>query len=447
MSVSSVPVLYDSLLKADLPPPFSKDVPVSFYACGITPYAPAHLGHARSFVVFDFMARWLTEQGYRVRLIRNVTDIDDKIIKAAQEKGVNWHTFSHQQASVNRQWMTRLGVLDYEEPYASDYIAEIQDLIQKLLDKQHAYVSDVTGDVLFDVSSFAGAALMPHKEGSLLSENRVSAEGKRSAQDFVLWKPAKPDEPSWNSPWGLGRPGWHIECSAMIQSLLGDTVHYHGGGVDLKFPHHQAEIQQSEAAYDRPLAHRWVHHGSVRDKDGKKMSKSLGNYVELEDAWKDAELIAPGWGGVIVRFALLSSLWTRPLDWDGRLLKTAWSNVQTWMKASRTSKAEPELASELIEVLNDNLNTPKAFAILHQWAQQTEAGTHDYSGAIRYGLEVLGITQADVERFNNPMVQQWSDEVLGLVEKRKALRLQKQWQQADEIRDTLRQLGYEVKDR
>ena len=297
---------------------------MSFYACDITPYAPAHIGHARSFVVFDLFRQVLRDAGHTVDLVRNVTDIDDKILAAAHEQGVHWKTLAHRNAARNRTELARLGVTDFEEPAASDHIDAIQALVGRLMVQGHAYVG-TTGDVLFEVSTFPASALMPHDPEDLLAHaaGRVSHEGKRSPLDFVLWKRAKPGEPAWPSPWGEGRPGWHIECSAMIEQRFGTTLDYHGGGTDLRFPHHQAELFQSEAAFQRPLARRWVHHGSVRDGQGKKMSKSLGNTVVLADALDRADTVVPGAGGAVLRLALLAGLWTKPLDWSRRA--STWS--------------------------------------------------------------------------------------------------------------------------
>ena len=359
--ISTLPVFTDSIARKALAPPRAPhEGPISFYACGITPYAPAHIGHARSFVVFDLMRQVLRDHGFEVALVRNVTDIDDKIIQAAQAEGRDWKEFSHAHAASNRHSLARLGVVDYEEPHASEHIEEIQSLIQRLLDKGHAYVS-ATGDVLFEVGSFRGAALMPHQAEDLLvggNNDRVDHSGKRSPADFVLWKPAKEGEPSWASPWGEGRPGWHIECSAMVEKRFGGTLDYHGGGTDLRFPHHQAEIQQSEAAFSRPLAHRWVHHGSVRDQYGKKMSKSLGNYVELTQALDQAEGLLPGAGGAVLRLALLSALWTKPLDWSDDLLRQSADALMSWSQGAGDATPDGTQAGTIREALADNLNTP-----------------------------------------------------------------------------------------
>lgn len=449
-SMPTAPHFFDSLLRRSVSAPLVEPGrPVSFYACGITPYAPAHIGHARSFVVFDLMASVLREAGHSVDLVRNVTDVDDKIIAAAAQQGVDWKALSHRQADRNRQQLREVGVDGFEEPFASDHMPAIVSFVQRLLDKGHAYVS-ATGDVLFEVGSFQGAPLMPHDETSLLSHGqaRVDHTGKRSPLDFVLWKPAKAGEPAWGSPWGEGRPGWHIECSAMIEARFGATLDYHGGGTDLRFPHHQAEIQQSEAAYDRPLAHRWVHHGSVHDAHGKKMSKSLGNYVELADGLAEAEALLPGAGGAVLRLALLSTLWTKPLDWTGSsLLAQSAASLQLWAQAAGTAPANAQAGQGLRDALFQNLNTPAAFARLHSLAKQALNGQAEAAGAVAYGLGALGIPEA-VYR-NLPRLSTESEvptHVTALIADRAEFRKNKQWERADDVRQKLEALGYAVED-
>jgi cysteinyl-tRNA synthetase len=451
MALSPVsPSFSDSLLRRPVAaPPLSIDRPISFYACGITPYAPAHIGHARSFVVFDLMASVLRRAGHQVDLVRNVTDVDDKIIAAAAKQGIDWKTLSHRQAARNREQLRALGVDGFEEPYASDHMPAIVAFVQRLLDKGHAYLS-ASGDVLFEVSSYKGAALMPHEEEALLSHGqaRVDASGKRSPVDFVLWKPAKPGEPAWESPWGLGRPGWHIECSAMIEARFGTTLDYHGGGTDLRFPHHQAEIQQSEAAYDRPLAHRWVHHGSVHDELGRKMSKSLGNYVELSDGLEQAESVLLGAGGSVLRLALLSTLWTKPLDWAGpSVLAQSATSLQTWAEAAGNAAANPVAGQAFDQHLFANLNTPKAYAQLHAWAKAAFNGNQEAAGAIAHALDVLGVPESVYRALPRLKASEPVPAAIeALVARRAHYRAQKDWAGADALRQELERQGYAVED-
>ena len=445
-------VFTDSLGRRCVAPPHRLEHgEVSFYACGITPYAPAHIGHARSFVVFDLMRQVLRASGHEVALVRNITDIDDKILAAAGAEGLHWKTLAHRNADRNRRELAQLGVVDFEEPAASEHMDEIIALTARLIQKGHAYVSS-TGDVLFEVESFAGAQLMPHDRVDLLSHTagRVSQEGKRSPLDFVLWKLAKPGEPSWPSPWGAGRPGWHVECSAMVEKRFGATLDYHGGGTDLRFPHHQAEIMQSEAAFDRPLAHRWVHHGSVRDAFGRKMSKSLGNYVELSSALDAAESLAPGAGGGVLRVALLSGLWTKPLDWADGLLTQAAGHLAAWGRAASGVAANPIAGQRLREALFRNLNTPKAYAHMHQMAAQARSGNTEVAGGLAYALDLLGIPREHwlaAGSMGDRVVLHVPEQVEALMRERRALRAARDWAGADRAREALLALGYGVEDR
>ena len=444
----TLPRFTDSLSRSPLPPPVQPgERPLSFYACGITPYASAHIGHARSFVVFDAMAQALRRAGYQVNLIRNITDIDDKILAAAAQSGEPWHALAHRHAARNRALFAQLGVEGHEEPSASEHVPDIVNLIERLVAKGHAYLNPQTKDVLFEVASFQGAPLMPHQAEDLLSHgaHRVDHAGKRSPLDFVLWKSAKPGEPSWPSPWGEGRPGWHIECSAMIERRFGTTVDYHGGGTDLRFPHHQAEIQQSEAAYGRPLAHRWVHHGSVRDRNGRKMSKSLGNYVTLEDALGQAEALLPGAGGYVLRLALLSSLWTKPLDWRPEVLEQSAQQLKAWSLVASPNNPVSEQAGAVEAALADNLNTPQAFAEIHALADRAQRGDTAAAAGVTAALGMLGVP-GDVVLALGAAEAPVPEEVQQLREQRQHWRQLKNWEQADRVRQELAGRGYQVED-
>ena len=444
----TLPRFTDSLSRSVLSPPVQPgERPLSFYACGITPYASAHIGHARSFVVFDAMAHALRRAGYQVELVRNITDIDDKILAAAAQSGEHWHALAHRFAARNRALFAQLGVEGYEEPSASEHVTDIVSLIERLLAKGHAYLNPQTQDVLFEVASFQGAALMPHQAEDLLNHgaHRVDHEGKRSPLDFVLWKSAKPGEPSWESPWGQGRPGWHIECSAMIERRFGTTVDYHGGGTDLRFPHHQAEIQQSEAAYDRPLAHRWVHHGSVRDRNGRKMSKSLGNYVTLEEALEQSEALLPGAGGYVLRLALLSSLWTKPLDWRAEVLEQSAQHLKAWSLVAGAQEPAPEQAEAVEAALADNLNTPQAFAEIHALADRAQRGDPQAAAGVAAALDMFGVPRAVVLALAAQEAAVPED-IQQLLEQRQHWRQLKDWGQADRVRDELASRGYRVED-
>lgn len=441
-------VFQDSLSRQLLAVPHDTTTPISFYACGITPYSDAHIGHARSFVVFDLMRRVLEHDGYTVNLVRNITDVDDKIIAQAASQNRHWKELAHSFAAQNRQLMSELNVGEYEEPAASEHIPDIIDLVERLIIKGHAYVGE-NGDVLYSVKSFQGAALMPHDLDDLGHNGaRVQHEGKRDNHDFVLWKGAKPNEPSWPSPWGNGRPGWHIECSAMIEKRFGATVDYHGGGTDLRFPHHQAEIQQSEAAYDRPLAHRWVHHGSVRDGKGRKMSKSLGNVVLLKDALAEAETLTPGAGGAVLRHALLSALWTKPLDfWPATTLKTSASHLTQWSKVAQQGAITEQFAERLNAPLRDNLNTPKFFAVLHELSAEAKRGSKEAAVAVYEGLLRLGVSHDAIAALKYEEVIETPQHIQELLNERELHRSNRNFAQADVVRAQLKDLGWDVQDK
>lgn len=413
---------------------------VSIYACGITPYSSAHVGHARTYVVFDLLQKVLQYEGHDVRLVRNITDIDDKIIAAANQAGVTWRDIAGKYAQENRELMLATGLPVPEEPKASEYLDDIFKLTKVLLEKGHAYVAS-SGDVLYRVSSFKGPLLMNHQEGSLLSAQgvtRVEADGKEDLRDFALWKRTPTDEPGFESPWGFGRPGWHIECSAMISSLFGGSVTIHGGGVDLKFPHHQAEIMQSEPVFERPLADIWMHNGSVLS-DGRKMSKSLNNFVTWESALSQAEALAPGLGSELLRAALLQAHWQKPLDWSSKLLETTKATLVALAKGLNDTLPAPE--KSIVSVLSENLNTPQAFV----WLQEQKR--HGLAADVVAGLEFFGISAQKWASLENSVTGTLAlEEVAQLEEQRLAARAAKNWALADSLRDKLLAHGHRVVD-
>lgn len=414
---------------------------VSIYACGITPYSSAHVGHARTYVVFDLLAKVLQAQGHEVSLVRNVTDIDDKIIAAAAREGVSWHELSQRYARENRMLMVKTGLAIPREPHASLFLEDIFKLTQALLDKGHAYVAG-SGDVLYRVASFQGPLLMPHKEGSLRSEQgntRVDAAGKEDLRDFALWKRVDAAEVGFESPWGWGRPGWHIECSAMISSLFGGSVTIHGGGVDLKFPHHQAEIMQSEPVFGRPLADIWMHNGSVLS-DGQKMSKSLGNFVTWQHALDQASALVPGLGADLLRVSLLQAHWQKPLDWSDSLLHSTKAELLHLVQGLETVQGEPSYLQPFLAQLSANLNTPAALVWL--WAQH-KAGRY---ALVRSALEFLGVDVQGWLAFREPALVDNAELIAQLQAERAQARQNKDWARSDALREQLRELGAAVQD-
>lgn len=454
------PRWYDSAAQKML----SLDVPmgetVNFYACGITPYAAPHIGHARSFVVFDAFAKSLRSLGWPVNFVRNITDIDDKIIQAAKSQNTTWQALSSHWADVNRALFEKLGVSPTPEPKVSEAMPDILALIQSLIEKGHAY-STGEGNVYFSVSSNHPTNVAHQPQGALRTATglgRVQQEDKINPEDFALWKNAKEGEPFFESPWGRGRPGWHIECSAMIESHFKGPIHIHGGGIDLRFPHHQCEAHQSEAHLGKPLANHWVHHGSVLS-NGQKMSKSLGNVVSVESAIQEAEALLPGRGAVVVRFALLSAHWQKPLDWTPQVLKRAAGQVErleksiqkTLLALSETELEEnPSISSleksnqDLMEALADNFNTPLVLNLIQKLAKESKS-----ISLVWQALEAIGF---DAKFWPAAWTKVSSktdlipNEVESLFEQRQKARQGKDFKASDELRHQMDDLGWVVQD-
>ena len=361
--------IHDSLTGQKQPFKPLRDNEVRMYVCGMTVYDYIHIGHARMLTVFDLVQRYLRASGYRVTYVRNITDIDDKIIERARERGEDWPELA---ARYTREMHADCEALGLEppdaEPRATEYIDAIQAMTQTLIDKDFAYVAD-NGDVMYSVRKFPRyGALSGKKIDELRSGARVQVdESKRDPLDFVLWKHAKPGEPSWPSPWGAGRPGWHIECSAMSTSLLGPYFDLHGGGMDLKFPHHENEIAQSCAACDTPFVHRWMHNGFVRV-DDEKMSKSLGNFFTVREvlkALRDPE---------VLRFFLLSSHYRGPINYSLAQLEQADETLLglyralkgsgTRLQPSGATAPESPAGARFRAAMDDDFNTPEALAVM-----------------------------------------------------------------------------------
>lgn len=349
---------------------------VGMYVCGVTVYDMCHIGHARSIVLFDVIFRYLRTSGYDVTYVRNFTDVDDKIINRANEVGENWKDLAERFVHEFYVDMDALGVLrPTHEPRATEHISQIQGLIQKLLELGHAYVTD--GDVMFSVESFPGYGNLSGKRiDELVAGARVNVqEKKNNPLDFALWKAAKPGEPAWESPWGPGRPGWHIECSAMSMEYLGQSFDIHGGGADLCFPHHENEIAQSQGATGVPFVRYWIHNGFVNI-SAEKMSKSLGNIVTIRDILKKVHPES-------LRVFLLSAHYRSPLDYNetsireaGVALERLYGAVATLndlLEAGGTSETLPteltELRQRFSEAMDDDFNTPRCLAALFDAAR------------------------------------------------------------------------------
>jgi cysteinyl-tRNA synthetase len=440
--------LYNSLTRrTELFTPFDP-ARVTMYLCGPTVYNYVHIGNARGPVVFDVLARLLRRHYPQLVYARNITDVDDKINTAAQQQGVPIGTITDRFAQAYREDMAGLGVAPPDiEPHATTHIGPIITMIEKLLDGGHAYAAE--GHVLFDVGSFAAyGELSGRNPEELLAGARVEvAPYKRNAGDFVLWKPSTPDLPGWDSPWGVGRPGWHIECSAMSAAHLGDTIDIHAGGVDLLFPHHENEIAQSTCAHGGKLFARWWMHNGMLTFDGRKMSKSLGNVLLVHELLKSHPPEA-------LRLRLLSGHYRQPLDWSEGAIAQATSTLDGWYRVLRDLAPVELPAGELpvperIEAaLCDDLNTPQALAELSVLADAArQSGSAAAKAALLGGGALLGLLQQDAEAwFKRGENSIDAAHIEDLLQQRKAARAARDFARADAIRDELTALGVAIED-
>lgn len=431
---------------------------ISMYVCGITVYDYCHIGHARVMVSFDVIARFLRSQGWDLNYVRNITDIDDKIIKRAQENGEEFTALTARMIDAMHQDEDRLGVLRPSiEPRATDYIDEIIGMNDTLIQKGHAYAA-TNGDVYYRVKSFADYGKLTNKNlDELLVGARIEVdEIKEDAHDFVLWKAAKAGEPSWKSPWGQGRPGWHIECSAMSKNCCGDTFDIHGGGPDLPFPHHENEIAQSEAANACKYVNYWVHAGAVRV-DGEKMSKSLGNFFTIRD-------VLEKYHPEVIRFLLISSHYRSPINYAEDSLIEARAGLERFYAALRnyTTVAPASVESlhtsgyyrEFVAAMNDDFNTREALATMYGLVRELNSAELGSDKAQQLAAElkalglILGILQSDPEAFlkAGSADQISSEEVEKLIQERADAKANKNWARADEIRKYLTEQGIALED-
>jgi len=411
------------------------------YVCGMTVYDLCHLGHARVFVVFDMVTRWMRASGYQVEFVRNITDIDDKIIKRAQENGETPAELTERYITAMREDERALGVLPPDhEPRATEYVAQMLAMIAQLEKNGLAY-SAPNGDVYYSVRGFADYGRLSGKSlDELRAGERVDVDpNKRDPMDFVLWKAAKPGEPAWDSPWGPGRPGWHIECSAMSAVLLGRHFDIHGGGQDLQFPHHENEIAQSEGAHGCKFVNYWMHNGFVRV-DNEKMSKSLGNFFTIREVLRkyDPE---------VVRFFILRAHYRSPLNYsDAHLddargaltrLYTALKNVPEQVEPIDWSHPD---AMRFRAAMDDDFNTPEAMAVLFDLAGAANRGDREAARRLRALAGTLGLLQRDAMEFlkaGTSSAGMPENEIEALIAARQAARQSKNFAESDRIRDQL----------
>lgn len=420
---------------------------IGMYVCGITVYDHCHLGHARSMVSFDVIVRFLRSQGYEVTYVRNITDIDDKIIARAEERGVSITELTNQYIDEMNHDTRALNVLPPDvEPRATAHIDEIIHLIERLILKEFAYVSD-NGDVCYQVEQFKEYGKLSHKDlEGLVSGARVEVvKEKRSPFDFVLWKKAKPGEPSWPSPWGEGRPGWHIECSAMAMGELGDQFDIHGGGLDLQFPHHENEIAQSEAASGKSFANYWLHVGMLQV-NNEKMAKSTGNFFTIADVLKKHH-------PEVVRYFLLSSHYRSSLNYSEDNLQLAGKallRLYQSMKDIPLDENEKETVwiDRYNTAMNDDFNTPEALSVLFQLSHEiNKTKSPKLVATLKHLGQTLGLLQDTPESFLKAgLAEDVLEDIDRLVNERVEARLARDWKKADDIRQLLLKQGIELED-
>ena len=435
---------------------------VRMYVCGMTVYDYCHLGHARVMVVFDVVVRYLRALGYEVTYVRNITDVDDKIIQRANENGEDINVLTTRFIDIMNEDAAELGVLPPDmEPRATSSMDEIISMIDALIGNGYAYQGS-KGDVYYDVSRFGRYGALSGKQlEDLQAGARIAVdESKDDPLDFVLWKTVKPDEPSWPSPWGNGRPGWHIECSAMSTQCLGAHFDIHGGGMDLKFPHHENEIAQAEAATGEPFVNYWMHNGFVRV-DEEKMSKSLGNFFTVREILKN-------YRAEEIRYFILASHYRSPLNYSQENLangKSALTRLYTSLRGITPAGNDDALCNEYSaafhKAMDDDFNSPEAIAVLFEITREINKNrdTHPDKANVLAGClhrlgAILGLLQADPEAYLRASVAAGdgmaggmsAEEVEDLIARRISARTAKDWAEADRIRDELDAAGIILED-
>lgn len=427
---------------------------VKIYVCGMTVYDYCHLGHARVLVVFDTVVRWFKTSGYDVTYVRNITDIDDKIIKRAIENGEPFEALTDRFIHAMDEDAAALGVMKpSHEPRATQYVEKMIAMIATLVDKKLAYAAD-NGDVYYSVHDFPGYGKLSGKAlEDLRAGERVEVDQhKKDPLDFVLWKAAKPDEPHWDSPWGKGRPGWHIECSAMCAHYLGEHFDIHGGGQDLQFPHHENEIAQSEGAHEHPFVNYWMHNGFVRV-DNEKMSKSLGNFFTVREILKRYQ-------PEVVRFFILRAHYRSPLNYSDHHLndaKSALDRLYTALNGVETANVDVDWknaeAQFFAAAMNDDFNTPEAVAVLFDLASEiNKTGSIQKAALLKKLGEDLGLLQQNPQDYLQQGIGVEGEEqitagsVEQMINRRLNARKEGNYAEADDIRNLLLEAGVVLED-
>ncbi len=423
---------------------------VRMYACGPTVYDYAHIGNGRTAVTFDLVFRLLRYHygADHVIYVRNFTDVEDKIMARAKERGVPIAEITEPVARIYQEDMYALGnIAPSIEPRATAHIGDMIEMIETLIEKGHAYVAE--GHVLFSVQTMDDyGKLSGRSVDEMIAGARVDvAPYKKDPMDFVLWKPSDEDQPGWDSPWGVGRPGWHIECSAMSAHHLGTTFDLHGGGIDLTFPHHENEIAQSHCAHDGvTMANVWMHGGYLQV-DGQKMSKSLGNFLTVHD-------LIETWPGEALRLHLLMTHYRQPLNWTEAGVREAKTVLDRWYrlldgKLSLTTAEDMDLPEAFVTAFSDDVNTPQAIAVMHELAHQFSQGDDAAADALIGCGQLLGLFGSTAEEWAKwqPKGAEIDPQVIeDLISARNAARSQKNFKEADRIRDELKDMGVVIED-
>ena len=422
---------------------------IRMYVCGPTVYDYPHVGNARPVIVFDILFRILqnlygTEH---VTYVRNITDVDDKIINASQENNEDINELTSRTINYFHADAKYIGAMEPSfEPRATDHIAEMINIIETLIEKNYAYVAE--NNVLFSSNKFSKyGSLSGKKLEEMIAGSRVDVESyKQEASDFILWKPSKDNEPGWDSPWGKGRPGWHIECSAMSEKLLGKTFDIHGGGQDLIFPHHENEIAQSECANGEKFANYWVHNGFVTV-EGNKMAKSDGNFVTVNE-------LKEKYQGEVIRLTMILTHYRQPLNWTNDNLQESKKTLDKWYQYFSEVDFKPDLSVKIDEnvmnALNDDMNTPQAIAELHKLFKNCKSNDQDSLNKFLISAQFLGLMNDEPSQWlswgkDNISVDQ--NKIESLISQRNAARANKDFAEADRIRDELENLGIVLEDK
>ncbi len=417
---------------------------VRMYVCGPTVYDDPHIGNARPVIVFDILFKILKNEYPNVTYVRNITDVDDKIIKSAKENKIS---FSVLTKKITQSFKEDCIYLNCEkpnyEPKATEHISEMIEMISELINKGFAYENQK--HVYFEVKKFKDYGQLSNKKlDELVAGSRIEvSENKKNPEDFVLWKPSEPEEPSWDSPWGKGRPGWHLECSAMSKKYLGKEFDIHGGGVDLLFPHHENEIAQSRCANDsKVFANYWLHNAFIT-MSNEKMAKSQGNILKIKDFRKNKS-------GQVLRLALMSAHYRQPLDWNDKLLEDCENTISKWYNVYLNIEKKVQISDQIIKPLFDDLNTPGYIANLHKLYEQASKGSDENKRLFVSACNFVGLlneTKEDWLKLKKSNASISEKEILIKINERNQARLNKNYLEADKIRDELLDKGVLIEDK